>query len=209
MEQTHPETEVSQVSDSTGWIRVKKEHFAYTIAGRKASIYGPDETSVQSVSRAARALRRAIPRLNVRVRLVPSVRSVLLEDVDWYDMLDRFNDALRLGLLTLGVQERLIDQLDTGGMPSEYRGFLARVGHHAQGVLSALETAPRSIIEPFEDPNDIRVARRRLADEMVFATRAVAFSMREGYATVPFTIAVALKALEAILRPATDVDEGE
>jgi hypothetical protein len=199
MEESNAEVEVSDPNGSDGWVRVKEDHFRYTIAGAEASLYGPDEANALSVGRAARALRKTVPGLKIRVRLVPSVIAVIDEDLDWNHLLERFNETLRIGLRSLGVDPETIADLDEGGMPSEYRGFLAEVCAHAQRFLTAWEIFPISAGESADENATPHLNRKHLADEMVFATRAVAFSMREGWATLPFTMAVALKSLEQIL----------
>jgi hypothetical protein len=196
--ETNAEVELSEPLGETGWVRVKEDHFSFTITAGEATLFGPDEANALSVGRAARALRKALPGLKVGVRLVLSVRSVVGTDADWNQLLERFNKILRLGLTRLGVDPGAIEELDEGGMPSEYRGFLRQVGDHAQGFLSALKLFPMARSEPSTAPEATQQDCGHLAEEIVFATRAVAFSMREGYATVPFTIAVALKALEDV-----------
>lgn len=167
------EIELSKGDADTGWVRVKESHYHYTISKNVATLHSPDESSAISVGRAARALRKARPGLRVLVRLVPSVSSVLQEELDWSDLLERFNDALRQSLWHLGVHPRAIDELETGGMPSEYRGFLEQVGIFAQGYLSASLIFPTPRSEWFDELEQPRVDREHLANELVFTSGGI------------------------------------
>jgi hypothetical protein len=62
----------------------------------------------------------------------------------------------------------------------------------------------------FDELTGDRFNRHRLAAEMVFGTRSVAFSMREGH-TMPFTRAVALRSFSEVReeRPMGEIAEAD
>jgi len=106
----------------------------------------------------------------------------------WDDLRPAYDTALKAALLVLGTDAT---DWDTGGMPSDYRGWL----------MSARDIAIRSM-RPMDDdgiPESGKWENEYLAGEIVMGTCSVAFSMRYTKATLEFTMAVALAGLRSRL----------
>ncbi len=84
-----------------------------------------------------------------------------------------------------------------GGMPSEFRGFLREAGRHAEDLLAARALIARPYSMTSLPDLD---SREHLAEEIIFTTRAIAFSTRDGSPVFDYVVASGLKYLESALR---------
>jgi hypothetical protein len=118
---------------------------------------------------------------------MPAPFEIIDEPMTWYELRKEYDRALGAALRLLGVDS----DFDGDGMPSEYRGWLAYASEGAQQYLAL----PRS------DRGDDR--RRGIAQEITAGASAVAFSMRHGFATLPYTMAAALAGLRQYMPEVT------
>lgn len=116
----------------------------------------------------------------IRVRTVPAPYEALSDLMTWNDLRTAYDAGLKHALRVLGSDAT---NYDTGGMPSEYRGWMAYASEEAQRFISRTRAASEG-----ED-------RVMLANEIIMGASSVAFSTRYGHTTLPFTMAVALVGL--------------
>jgi hypothetical protein len=113
----------------------------------------------------------------------------------WDELREAFDDALCGSLIALGLPPRDVQGMReyAGGMPSDYRGWLGFAAEKAEEYLVI------SRMDQLERPSSALSSypATAIANAVVSASRSIAFSMREGQATLPFTMAVGLKALVA------------
>ena len=141
-----------------------------------------EDVSVPNIATASRELRALHPAKPsaIRVRTVPAPYEAVNAPVDWDYLRPEYDRMLIAALGFLGVDAT---GYDTGGMPSEYRGWMFYASTAAQKFLAQTASESRNF--------DLR----HLADEIVMGTSAVAFSMRYGRVTLPWVMAVALAGL--------------
>lgn len=118
-------------------------------------------------------------------RTVPSTYAIIGQIATLGDLLQPYDELLiqALRLLDVANAKSACDY----GMPSEYRGWLAWARKNAM---------------PFIDAEEGNEDQRNVAEEVVMGSSAVAFSMRFGHVTTPYTLAVAIKGLRETLRSA-------
>lgn len=123
--------------------------------------------------------------LTPTARTVPSTYAIIGQIATLGDLLKPYDELLiqALRLLEVANAKSACDY----GMPSEYRGWLAWARQNAMSFIH--------VEEGNEDQRDV-------AEEVVIGSSAVAFSMRFGHVTTPYTLAVAIKGLREALRSA-------
>jgi len=114
---------------------------------------------------------------------LPPPTRLVANALDIYRLRTQFDAALGDALSKLGVPRGEIAGLDRGGMPSEYRGFLLAVERLARTFAQSPES--------------------RLVQEVIFATRAVAFSTRYSHVTLWYTMSAGLQSLRDCLSSGT------
>ena len=166
-----------------GQFYIGDVHWGYVERDGKLDLWSLDEEvtvpQIAAASRDLRALHPAKPSA-IRVRTVPAPYEAMNAPVDWDYLRPEYDRMLIMALRFLGVGA---NGYDTGGMPSEYRGWMFYASTTAQKFLA--QTASEST----------NFDLRHLADEIVMGTSAVAFSMRYGRVTLPWVMAVALAGL--------------
>jgi hypothetical protein len=149
-----------------------------------------DEVGVPDVAAASRYLRTHDPARPsaIRLRTVPAPAEVLGEPMTWNALRPAYDNALKDALRILGTDAR---DWDTGGMPSDYRGWLMTARDIAIRSMRRMDTNGLPASGTYE--------HEELAAEIVMGTCSVAFSMRYTKATLEFTMAVALAGLRGRL----------
>jgi len=166
---------------NAGHFTVGNLHWRYAEDDGKFDLWClNDEVTVPSVAAASRHLRTLHPvrPSAIRVRTVPAPYEALDEPLTWNDLRPEYDRMLKAALRLLGVDA---NNYDTGGMPSEYRGWLNYARIKAQHYYWTDGEA--------NDP------LTKIAYEVVTGACAVSLSMRNGHVTLPFTMAVALAGL--------------
>ena len=179
-------TSERRVEPIAGHFVVNEIHFSYAERDGKFDLWSTSgDIGVPDLAAASRKLRELHPAKpsSIRVRTVPAPYQALNEPMTWDDLREIFDQTLKDALRVLGHD---VSRVDTGGMPSEYRGWMATAREHAQDFLNEQDATYSSLAE--------------LAYEIVTATSAVSFSMRYGSTTLPFAMAVALAAIRDQLR---------
>jgi hypothetical protein len=118
-------------------------------------------------------------------RTVPSTYAIIGHIAALGDLLQPYDELLFQALRLLDVTDAR--SMCDYGMPSDYRGWLA---------------CARQSAMPFIDLEEGNEDQRKVAEEILMGTSAVAFSMRFGHMTTPYTLAVAIKGLREALRAA-------
>ena len=183
-----------------GSVKVGEDSFEVFLSPdrQKAEVYKLGSFRVDSLARAAEALTDALPGAQVHVSLAPPPAWILNEPLpNSVDPLARYTRTLKQALLALGVSANTVDQMDEGGMPSEFRGFLREAGRHAENLLAARTLIGRRYSGTSLPDLD---GREHLAEEIMFTTRAIAFSTRDGMPVFDYVVASSLKYLESALR---------
>ena len=174
--------------EASGSLLIGGHHWRYAQKGGIFEIWGPDTALLSEVSEAAREIRALLESdlMTPRVALVPSTYEVLEQVLDDYEVRGLLDDVLQSALRILGVADGG-QSMCSYGSGSEYRAWLAFARECAENFLR------RKTRKTSDD------SRRALADEIVASTYAVAFAMRNGYATLGFTTAVAVASLRGML----------
>jgi hypothetical protein len=115
-------------------------------------------------------------------RTVPSTYAIIGQIASVGDLLQPYDELLFQALRQLEVTNA--ESMCDYGMPSDYRGWLAWARQNAMAFIE------------LEEGN---ADQRTVAEEIVIGTSAVAFSMRYGQVTTPYTLAMAIKGLTEVL----------
>lgn len=161
-------------NSNAGSISVDGNSFGYASFGGRLYLYADEPFEPSGLAEAANALAKQADKPVVVNALAPP-SAIVEHATDIVELRYRFDEALCEALTALGAGIGDVLGLDRGGMPSEYRGFLRQVERLAHAACS--------------DPEN------RLFDEVIFATRSVAFGMRYGHATLWHAMAVGLRSL--------------
>jgi hypothetical protein len=168
-----------------GAVAVGDKHWSWAeVDGHGEMWTGTDDVvHASDVLQAARSTRAAMSSdlVDPSMRVAPSTYAAIGEVLDLPAAIERYDAALIAALDVLRVENARA--LCDYGMPSEYRGWLQLARESAAAFLASSE----------RDESDW--PRRHLAEEIIMGCCAVAVSMRFGYATTPFTIAVAIAGL--------------
>lgn len=164
----------------------------YGIDGGKVVLLGRELTPEQIVN-ATREIKSSGSLHEIVVRPAPSAGDILGTDLETHEVRELFDFGICEAMRELGVSNRQIDDIDAyGGSGSEYRRWLYEISMIAERFRASQILAPQSAHETSPKGETI-------ADELIFVTRAVSFSMRYDDRQFPVALACGVQSLRALL----------
>lgn len=148
---------------------------------------------VDRLLEATQLFRKMNPDIAVTVESCPTAQNVLNFSIARSEVIPLLDFGLHEALVELGLSREASEKIEPmGGSGSEYRGFLIEVQEVAERYILAQSRKGES--------HDSETTRKlKIADEVIFVTRSVAFATRYDYQPLGFTAAGAVDSLAHLL----------